>query len=361
MIALMQLARHLPRGTRAGLALLAACGSTKQAREPDSARGWTPDAAAPTPAAATTRRRCGRAPAATATVRTIVVSENARGMVTAVRWALSPDECALLVVEDPVGVEAEMIPDAVRYAASTADGVRLLAVDSVWDAAPDSAWTRLAVGRAHVARAGESDTLPASAWAGLARAAGRPERDVRDAAFAASGMTVAQGVARPLIYTLAPRPDAPPRALPLLGGWRVRWGQGDTTLLLGAGPARTGDDEPPRAWLRVDARTGRALGATSPAAGGPRVVWRETPLLDVSSEVSLVESRSVDLPWVKGRVEGEAGAIERVDASGARLALGRGVPLAATADGRVVLALAPRDRAVREGELAWRVVLYVVE
>jgi hypothetical protein len=282
-------------------------------------------------------------------------------MVTAVRWALSPDGCALLVVEDPVGVEAEMIPDVVRYAASTADGVRLLAIDSVWDAAPDSAWTRLAVGRAHVARAGESDTLPAAAWVALARAAGRPERDVRDAAFAASGMAVAQGVARPMIWTLAPRPDPAPRALPLLGGWRVRWAPGDTALLLGAGPARTGDDEPPRAWLRVDARTGRALGATSPAAGGPHVAWREAPLLDVSTQVDLAESRSVELPSVTGRVRGESGAIERVDASGARLALGRGVPLAATADGRVVLALAPRDRGVKEGELGWRVVLYVVE
>src|SRR5207253_787663 len=126
-----------------------------------------------------------------------------RGMITAVRWARSPDGCALLVVEDPVGVEAEPIPDVVRWVASTPGAVRTLTVDTVWDAAPDARWTRLAVGRAYVARAGESDTLPAAAWAALALAAGRPERDVRTASFPASAMVVARAVARPTIWTLA--------------------------------------------------------------------------------------------------------------------------------------------------------------
>ena len=76
---------------------------------------------------------------------------------------------------------------------------------------------------------------------------------------------------------------------------------------------------------------------------------------------ALAAARTIDLPGSAGRVVGEKGTVTLVGGGGARVPLGRGVPLAATADGRVVLALAPREGAVREGQLPWRVVLYVVD
>jgi hypothetical protein len=280
-------------------------------------------------------------------------------MATEVRWARSPDGCALLVVEDPAGVENEPIPDAVTYARSSAAGVRVARLDSVWDVAPDRAWRRFAVGRAFVAHAGGADSIPDAAWAALARAAGRPERDVRAAAFAASGMAVAVAVARPAVWE--PATGRPPAALPLLGGWRVRWAPDGDGLLVGAGPARAGDDEPARAWLRADPRSGRALGtAPGPPYAAPAAGWHEAPLLDVSTRVDLRAGRA--LPVAGGRVVGDAGRLSVVDAAGhVRAALGPGVPLGATADGRVVLAIAPRPGAPAEHEVRWRVVLYVVE
>jgi hypothetical protein len=247
----------------------------------------------------------------------------------------------------------------VHHVRSTGAGPRAARIDSVWDVAPDRAWTRLAVGRAYVARGGESDTLPDAAWAALARAAGRPERDVRDAAFPASAMAIMAAVARPVVWTVAADGAASPRALDVLGGWRVRWAPGDSALLVGGAPARTGDDEPSRAWLRVDARTGRPVGTVpAPPRVAPAAAWEEAPLLDLSTTVDLGASRTLDV--AAGRVIGERGAIALVDAGGRRVPLGPGVPLAATADGRVVLALAPRTGRVEDHEVRWRVVLYLV-
>ena len=42
-----------------------------------------------------------------------VVNRATRGMSARVRWALAPDSSALIVVEDPAGVENEAVPDGV--------------------------------------------------------------------------------------------------------------------------------------------------------------------------------------------------------------------------------------------------------
>ncbi len=207
-------------------------------------------------------------------------------MSTVVRWTRSPDGCALLVVEDPVGVEAEPVRDALLYAVSTTRGVVTVRLDSVWDVAPDAAWRRLAAGRAYLARAGDADRIADSTWAALARTVGRTVGEVRSAAFAASGMTVASTVAQPAVLDLdaVARGEAPVwRALPVLGGWRVRWAPDDSTLLVGSGPRRVGDDEPAAAWLRVSP-SGRPLGAPIAAPAVPllRPGWRDAPLLDQS-------------------------------------------------------------------------------
>jgi hypothetical protein len=304
------------------LTMLLAC-ARPDASKSDSARPLSPRDGASNATA------CGATlPPASGTPREIVISENARGMATTVRWARSPDGCALLIVEDPVGVEAEPIPDAVTYAAETRDGVRITRIDSVWDVAPDPAWQRLAVGRAYVARGGESDTLGAEAWRRLATAVGRSVADVRAAAFATSGMTIAMGVAQPA-WTALPRVADDSlhwHTLPVLGGWRIAWAPDSAALLVGSGPRRVGDDEPAAAWLRVDVASGRPLGGpvTLPGSGPAAVTWHASPLLDVSTALSPDTMPS----------------------------------LATSAHGRLVLAAAPRPDA-RNGEVRWRVVLYV--
>ena len=264
---------------------------------------------APRPAASSPAATapCGVAPNDSAPVHEIVVAEHARGMTTEIRWARSPDGCALLVVEDPAGAEAEPVPDAALLARSAHGATSVLRVDSVWDVAPDSAWRRLAVGRAHVARGGGADTLSASAWSGLARAVGRSVGDVRGAAFAASGMSLAMAVAQPAWADVSGGDAAVVwHVLPVLAGWRVRWAPDGVTLLVGAAPRQVDDDAPGRAWLRVDASRGVPLGAPVTLPGEPQgVAWRRVSLPRTSADT-----------------------------------------LATTVDGRVVLAIVPPRRVV---------------
>ena len=353
-------------------ALGAACGRETTSRSPAAAPAASlparpvADSAADSvtgPAAA-----CAAPPLdpARARVTVVPISDGSRGMITAVRWARSPDGCALLVVEDPVSVEADPVPDVATLVQVGADGVRLARRDSLWDVQPDAAWRRLALGMAHVAVGREAaDTLPARAWAGLARATGLPERVVRAGAFASSGMSIAYAVAQPAVWPVdAALGGAAPRPLPLLGGWRVRWapGAGDAAaLLVGDAPATTQDDAPARRWLRVDPASGRPAGtpAALPAAPATAVAWHDAPLLDVSTAVDLRAAATLRVPGAT--VVGEGGVVSVLAAgAGARLRLGPGVPIAAAAHGRAVLALAPRVGGP-EWAPRWQVVLYRVD
>ncbi|HEX4936688.1 MAG TPA: hypothetical protein VFV33_26080, partial [Gemmatimonadaceae bacterium] len=56
------------------------------------------------------------------------------GMAAQVRWTLSPDRRAIIVVEDPVGVEAEPVPDGFLYGSETTGAV--VQLNGVWDVAP---------------------------------------------------------------------------------------------------------------------------------------------------------------------------------------------------------------------------------
>jgi hypothetical protein len=118
-----------------------------------------------------------------------------------VRWVLSPARRSIVVVEDPVSVEADALPDGFLYG-SEATGA-IVQMDSVWDVAPSPDWTRIAYGRAFVARAGEGDTVPETEWVRLeARlpedVAMRDSRSLRRVlqahAFPASGMVAMLGL-----------------------------------------------------------------------------------------------------------------------------------------------------------------------
>ena len=287
------------------------------------------------------------------------VNRGTHGMGATVRWALSPDRCTLLAVEDPYSVEAEPVPNGFLLASER--GRAVVQQDGVWDVAPSPDWTRLAYGRAFIAQAGGADSLSPAQWSDLARRVGLDARAVREAAFVVSDMGVAYGAARAAVVDLR-RAYAGPRGttnadawrdsittqLPVAAGWRVRWSPDGRTLLLGSGPAHGRDDAPPRGWLPVDAERFTPSGAPLPgsaapgaAAPGAAVPWVAGPTISVGAvEDSAARPISAGNYTVTARdgwiVVGGPGA-----AAGAARVVGPGIPLAATASARFILALAP--------------------
>lgn len=282
-------------------------------------------------------------PQATGGVAVIPVNRGTHGMAARTRWAASRDGCALLVVEDPTAVEAEPVPDGFVYASER--GALVLQRDSVWDVAPSPDWRRLAWGRGFVVSARERDSLSAAQWRTMAERIGLDERAVRQRAFVASGMAMLFGISRPLVAELArPEEDTPRvRALPMTGGWRVRWTPDGALLAVGSGPARAQDDAPPREWALVDPATAAVRRRQRSDSGLAVTRWTEGPTLDISVPVDLAAAA----PLARGAVtiESRGGWIRAVERTpdGARRtrAIGPGIALAATAGGRFVAALVP--------------------
>jgi hypothetical protein len=300
------------------------------------------------------------------TIGAIRVNRGTRGMLSRVRWAASPDRCAMLVVDDPVGVENEAIPNGFLLASEV--GPYVLQQDSVWDVAPSPSWARLAFGRAYVLSARERDSVATTQWAEVARRTGHEVDEVRRAAFPTSGMSIAYGVAQPVVVDLSSRATsrsasdgAARRTLPLLGGWRVAWTSRGDTLGVGSGPPHVQDDAPAPAWQLV-ALDGAAAPAPAPARlPFATVAWSEGPVLDISTPVDVSRPRTVNAgPY---RIESRDGWIRIGPAAegggGSARIVGPGVVLAATANGRFVAALAPRTRA-REYEVKLEPVVYEV-
>ena len=298
--------------------------------------------------------------------RLIPVNNGTHGMAARIRWAHSPDRRVMLVVEDPAAVEAEPIPNG--FVLATEKGAVAIQRDSVWDVAPSGDWTRLAYGRSAGAFAREGDELTSAQWRAMAQKIGLPEDLVRREAFPISGMNYASGIARAAVL---PIPDAPgqtteARDLPLATGWRVRWLRSGEGLALGTAPRRVQDDEPPSAWIVVDAATGAVQDTLPPAAGAPvptdsrfaEIVWTEGPTLDISIPLDTASERAV--PIDGGRVVSRNGWIRRepTDGENGRI-VGPGTVLAVTRSGRYVAALAPAPDA-KEYEAKVQVVVYEV-
>jgi hypothetical protein len=276
-----------------------------------------------------------------------------------VRWALSPDRRSMLVVEDPVSVEAEALPDGFLYA-SEASGA-IVQIDNVWDVAPSPDWTRLAFGRAYLLRAGERDTVPEAEWQRLeARlpedVAMRDSRSLRRVlqahAFPASGMTVMLGLGLAQVIWVDklgsgrnPTATGPTHSL---NGWRVRWTRGGDTLAVGAAPRAVQDDSPPVRWTLVRPRLwavfSDTLGGTTDSASFARVGWVEGPTIELAAPVRLSGARPVAIDG--GTIEWRDGTI-RITRRGPGerqqvRVVGPGFPLAATAGGRFIAAIVPR-------------------
>ena len=286
---------------------------------------------------------------------TVVTPVNAgtHGMAASVRWAVAPDRTALLVVEDPVGVEADPLPNGFVFA-DERDGV-LLQRDSVWDVEPSPDWRRLAIGLAFTTTPRERGVIAASEWAALARETGLSADSVKKAAFPGSGMSAALAVAQPATYDLSVAPVNGARAmvvLPMAGGWRVGWSGNSDALLVGLNPARAADAEPSPSFVVVDLRGHRLTPGESDAPAP--VAWTSGPTLDVSIPVDFTSRHTIAAG--ARSIDSAGGWITTTTGKTVRV-VGPGTALVATANGRFVAALVPNAPAKTPGQPA-RLVVY---
>jgi len=274
-------------------------------------------------------------------VGVIPVNSGSHGMSAQVRWTLSDDRRAVLVVEDPRAVENDPVPNAFVFASEGSPPVQR---DSVWDVAPAPDWRRVAYARAYTTHAGETDSIPPSEWHRLAGSVGLMESIVRQNAFSTSGMVTSYGVARPFVVGLTPATDttAAPGGLPIAEGWRVAWTRDGSRLAIGAPPQVIADDARASRWRLVDPLTGEARGFTDTTALA-RHQWIQGPNLDVSTVVDMRQRRAFRAGDVD--IESEDGWIRVYGHDGARVRaphiVGPGIALSATANGQFIIAIAP--------------------
>jgi hypothetical protein len=311
-------------------------------------------------------------PHSTPVVSATGVNQGTYGMASQIRWVLSPDSSAILVMVDPVGVENEPVPNAFFFGSETRNFQARL--DNVWDVAPAPDWQSLAFSRAYIVRGAESDTIPPSEWIELARRTGMDTATVIQGSFASSGMSVARAIAQPGVIRVPADIRAPgaayaatPRTFPIARGWQVRWTVDGSTVALGNNPAQANDKEKSESWAALDPTTG-AFHGTLPA--GARLVvprWVNGPLLDGSSPIDMSGAKPIQV--VSGKrsfsIESQRGVITArettpgADTTATPFTVGAGKALVATRQGRYIVALAPRRRAVAN-EIPVEAVVYTV-
>ena len=288
------------------------------------------------------------------TVQVFPVNRGTHGMSARTRWALSSDRRSMIVVEDPVAVEAEAIPNGFLFASDV--GPVMIQQDSVWDVTPSPDWRRIAVGKAYILNAFEGESVPAATWRRVADAVKRPLDSVRRNAFMTSGMVPSYGFAQPVVTDVSEAAAGASMSrsgttLPIAGGWRVRWSTDGTLLAIGAKPELVQDDSPSRSWVAVDPTTGAVRGPIE-AADLHEIGWVDGPVIDISVEVDLAETRSLAIE--RGTLESRGGWI-RLDGR----IVGPGLAVAATRSGQFIAALAPRPDA-KEYEAPVEPVVYRV-
>lgn len=292
-------------------------------------------------------------------VRVHPVNGGARGASGTVRWRLSPDRRALIVVEDPAAAGGLPLPDGFLYAAEGRAGV--VQRDSVWDVAPDPAWRQVAFGRAFLVRVEGRDAVSATPWLAIAARTNMNPSAIRRGAFEIGTDGTLQGFAQPVIEPLGA--DSAERSLrravsdpvPMAGGWGVRWSDDADVLAVGRAPARvTADDAAPVRWVAVDARARLSLGDVPSYVRLTRPAWTSGPAYGPQTRAA----GEVRLPIEGGEVRSANGwiTVRGAPSGGAERVIGPGTALAATAGGRFVAALVPAPGA--EGQPSVRVVVY---
>ncbi len=325
-------------------ATLAACAAAAHDSPDSAALPITRIAGAPATSCAPTER-AEWTPAAVSAA-TFEVNPGTRGMTSRVRWMLSPDSSALLVMDDPVAVENDAIPNGILFATERTG--RVFRMDSVWSAAPSPDWRRLAVGRGVVLSGDESQTIPPERWmapAARLRAIAGAEpalvaESLRAHSFPVNGMSVVEGAAVTLVVDVADGAPVVPIEFVALDGWRVRWSCDGADILVGGRPARMEDDAPSATERRVSSTGGATT--TAPPADAPR--WIDGATLHISEPAARGTPRPL---VVRGRVieERDSRIVVREQAAAGSSAvrdIGPGVPLAATRGGHFILAVAPR-------------------
>ena len=287
-----------------------------------------------------------------ADVEVIPVNRGTHGMSARTRWLVARDRRSLLIVEDPVGVEAEAIPNGFVLASDR--GSVIVRRDSVWDVAPSPDWRQVAYGKAYVLPAAEGEAVPEATWRRVAAATRLPLDSVRANAFMTSGMVPAYGFAQPVVLDVSARAVGASmtqggRTLPIAGGWRVRWAADGDVLAIGSKPERVQDDSPSTSWLGVDPETGVVEGPVEERTLDP-LQWVEGPTIDISIPLDLREVRSLSID--DGTLESRGGWVRL----NGRI-IGPGLVVAATRSGEFIAALAPRADA-RQYEATVEPVVY---
>ena len=308
----------------------------------------------------------------TPVITSIRVNQGTYGMTSRVKWMLSKDSTAILAMVDPVGVEAEPIPNSFFYGSEARNFQARM--DSVWDVAVSPDWSIIAFSRAYVINPGEADSISPSMWQDIARRTGLDTTTARTSSFASSGMSMARGLAQPGTIKVpvdarasGARDDAAPKMYPVAIGWRVRWTTDGSFIALGNSPAAVSDAEGSESWASLDPKTG-TFHTTLPAEAqtiAPK--WINGPALDLSAPVDMQGAPQLNVASANRRftIESARGVITAreigivPDSTARTYTIGSGKALAATKGGRYILALAPRGKAV-VGEMPVEVVVYTV-
>jgi len=301
------------------------------------------------------------------------VNRGTHGTRELLRWVFSPDRKAVLVVADPVAVEAEPVPNGFFFG----DETRAFQVqmDSVWDVAPSPDWKWLGFGRAYkvLGGAGTGTDLLTD----VARRTSIDTATLRAASFAASGMSESRAIAQAGVIHIPDNPrqqaasdSAAPRLFPVALGWRVRWTADGSTLALGHNPGAAYDTASSQTWAALDPTTGQLHSSLPANTKLTEVKFTDGPTLDLSLVADVSQGRSIPIQHGDKTytIESRRGVITIAEppgggptggTTGAERVVGAGVALAATANGRYIIALAPRTRP-QPNEIAIEPVVYTV-
>jgi hypothetical protein len=297
------------------------------------------------------------------------VNRGTYGMIAQVRWMHSPDRSGILVVVNAVGIEAEAVPDGFFFGLE--EPTFATQVDSVWDVVPSPDWRTVAFSRAHTVGYGEDPEIPLEQWEALSRTTGIDVATLQSSAFPTTAMAYAQGIAQPAVIQVPRDPRAPnvaaevrPRTFPIPRGWRLRWTPDGNILALGSNPRFVQDHTPSESWSALDPRTGAYTGALPAGAQLVEPQWVEGPNVGVSEPYNVLSAPPIQVRarGVNYILESERGVITIRDPAFEThlpVTVGPGVALAASASGRFVVALRPRQEA-REHEPPVEVVVYTL-
>lgn len=304
-------------------------------------------------------------------VSTTQVNRAGQGMSERVSWLFSNDGKSVLVVANPVGVEAEPLSNSFFFG-DEASGFQVQ-MDTVWDVAVSPDWKSIAFTKAYTIADG-AGVIDPSRLADLARRTSIDTAALHSAAFPSSGMSDARAIAQPGIIRVPANPrsatagdSAAPKMFPIARGWQVRWTSDGALIGLGNPPLGSLAAGPSVNWASLDPKTGElhgSLPATSKivepkmfagpvlhSSGGPDMTSAPTIRANRGGrEMSIVSERGVIT--ITAKTPGDSAATTPH-------VVGPGIALAATAGATFIVAVAPRAK-VGQGEPPVEVVVYRV-